>query len=313
MSQDEFTPRRPEYSDEPRPRKRERPPQREDQPTSGFPWAPVLTVSGILAVVGCCGIGGFFLMFPAIQKVREAAARTQSTNNLMQLVLAVHNCNDAKMAMPHVSGPWKDPPGNTTERTLFTNLLPYVEQDVLYKDIVQRNGSTNQLIKTYVSPADFTGNGSGGECSYAANWQVFQLPSAGPGGPQQYASIPRSFPDGQLNTIMFAEIYQNCNGTVRRWGQTGNASAHTTPAFNRMTQPNPATINTQLQMFQIAPKQTDCSPPLAQTPHAGGLLVGLGDGSVRNLYSNLSITTWRRACAPADGNVLGQFPATDDW
>ena len=51
-----------------------------------------------------------------------------------------------------------------------------------------------------------------------------------------------------------------------------------------------------------------CNWQLAQTPHAGGMLVLLGDASVRSVQASLSVTTWRRAITPADGGVLA-----NDW
>lgn len=158
-------------------------------------------------------------------------------------------------------------------------------------------GRLRWLVKTYVSPADFTGNGTKGECSYAANWQFFQQPFS---DPQTYASIPRSMPDGTTNTILYSEIYQNCNGTVRRWGQTGGAAVLTTTAFNRMDPPNPKVLNPANGLPQFAPRHDACSPSLAQTPYPRGIWVVLGDASVRSINTDVSITTWQGASAPAN-------------
>lgn len=314
MSQDDITPRRPDYSDEPPPRELNPPPPHDVPPKSSATWViPVVIVAGVVGVLGCLGCIGVGLLIPAVSKVREAAARTQSSNNLRIIGLAMHNCNDTYKGVPHVSGPWRDPPGDKTERSLFVNLLPFMEQEVLFQNITKGGGNTNYPVKTLISPSDFTGNGTSGECSYAANWQFFQRMAPEAGGERSYAIIPFSMPDGTANTVTYAEIYQNCNGTVRRWGQTGNATVLSTPAFNRMAPVNPSTINTQLQMFQVVPSQTSCSPALAQTPNQGGMLVGLGDASVRSLLANMSLTTWQRACCPEDGNILGMNPNTNDW
>ena len=63
-------------------------------------------------------------------------------------------------------------------------------------------------------------------------------------------------------------------------------------------------------MFQVQPSpyQTNCDPFRASSPHAGVMVVCLGDASVRTLHSGMSGTTWWAACTPKRGDVLGS-----DW
>jgi type II secretory pathway pseudopilin PulG len=275
----------------------------------------LLVVIAIIAVL-------ISLLLPAVQKVREASLRTQSSNNLRQIGIASHNINDVYGELPPAtSNNWKaipPPAANNTnrppQRSIWTFLLPYVEQDNLFKGILDGTQVTTQLVKTYVSPADNTGNGANGGVSYAANLQVFgplatlAISTAG----IQTAAIPRTFPDGTTNTILYAEIYQTCNNTNRLWGHA--TATNQLGAFNRNTGSRDR-VNTNLKLFQVAPipagAATDpnvCDPALAQTPHAAGMLVCLGDASVRSLQASISLTTWQRACCMADGESLGS-----DW
>jgi prepilin-type N-terminal cleavage/methylation domain-containing protein/prepilin-type processing-associated H-X9-DG protein len=88
------------------------------------------TLIELLVVIAIIGVL-VALLVPAVQKVREAANRTQCANNLKQIGLGLHNYHDAKKFFP----------GNHRPKALvaarerwFTKLLPFLEQDVLYKN-----------------------------------------------------------------------------------------------------------------------------------------------------------------------------------
>jgi prepilin-type N-terminal cleavage/methylation domain-containing protein/prepilin-type processing-associated H-X9-DG protein len=131
------------------------------------------TLIELLVVIAIIGIL-IALLLPAVQKIREAAARIQCANNLHQLGLAAHNFHDSNNRFPSaVNIPYTVPVANGNCPTapipgkyisFFQALLPYVEQGPLYNtfdfthdqytNAATLNSPANQIVKTYLCPSD---------------------------------------------------------------------------------------------------------------------------------------------------------------
>src|SRR5262249_37225909 len=133
--------------------------------------------------------------------------------------------------------------------------------------------------------------------NYGANYQLFSLGARDEW--QGAARLPQSVPDGLSNTVFFAEKYNQCS---LKGGSLWAIGPHS-PTWMAMFAYK---VTGPASKFQVAPNpwQEACDPRLAQTPHSGGISVGLGDGSARFLSGAIGGKTWWEACTPANGEVL---------
>ena len=206
-------------------------------PRRGFTLLELLVVIAIIAIL----IG---LLLPAVQKVREAASRIKCDNNLKQLGLAAHHYHDVNGHLPPVIGYY--PPARGAFGTWFFHLLPYVEQDPLYRSALgvvpfppppQGPGPTavyypgnnnvySQPVKTFLCPSDPS---VGPDSVVTINGFPFGASCYGPNallaGKNDLATIPfKTNPqgktrlgdilDGTTNTILHAEKYARCTNTT---------------------------------------------------------------------------------------------------
>jgi prepilin-type N-terminal cleavage/methylation domain-containing protein len=284
----------------------------------GFTLVELLVVIAIIAVL----IG---LLVPAVQKVRESAARTQSQNNLKQIALATHTFNDTMHYLPPTVG-WKPTANaqNSISGTAFFYLLPFLEQTALWQASYigswQWTGSGWQVIYHY--QADATWNSvqifqgpndpsltyEGPYTSYLINQQVFD-------GSRKIQTIR----DGTSNTILYAEGYANCYGnpsysggySYNRQGQW-NITSDYVYSYDwggwGYTNTGPSFGIIPSLTFQDTPTLSNCDPHQPQSLASGSIQVALGDGSVRGVMPAISFPTWRAVLTPSSGDTPGS-----DW
>ena len=283
----------------------------------GFTLIELLVVIAIIAIL----IG---LLLPAVQKVREAAARMTSSNNLKQMSLGCHGLADVNNGYlpPVYIESWVNPapPANHmysgpyvgSTGTAFFFLLPFIEQDNLFKlagNSVYNNGVHTNMVKTFQSPLDPTSNEKTygwGVGSYAVNYQVFGRPAHPWGWAWGCMGATRlvSMADGTSNTILFAEKRAGCRGGSN--GSDGNLWAH--GWWNAGWMPMFANTDIYGSNALLAPQQqpinSNCNSYQATAFVAGGCQVGMADGSVRNVRSGGNILWWQYALTPNGGEVL---------
>ena len=239
--------------------------------------------------------------------------------------------------MPPMAAPCADPhngncftPASTPygrhHYTMFQFMLPHMEQQNVYDQLSltgyaggkyniafpMLNCPTDPSIKQGMNLTSYGGAKNWGASSYAGNNYVF----GDPPGKNTYgaATLPASVPDGQSNTVFFAEIYGTCGSSGNidlLWGSLwADANSIWRPGFNLGGSKSGTNVASYppSPMFQIAPHFINtCDPERPQAAHPGSLGVCLGDGSVRYLAGTMEETIWAYLADPRDRQVVGNF------
>ena len=287
----------------------------------GFTLIELLVVIAIIAIL----IG---LLLPAVQKVREAAARATCSNNIKQWSLAIHNYHatygsfmPASYANPHrISWP------------IF--LWPYVEMENAAKKYDFNRGfwetpniipNTHTGICSTTSKVYFCGSNRPnakwqGDQYYRArgnfvlNWGPVTMPVLGV-MPAAYSpwgftdgvtrASPRiskleSFTDGTSNTLAFSEVIMHDNDAAADFrGDMINDDSQC-GRFMTIDTPNSSSIDVmQGWCVPDAVNNLPCSPTgangkiAARSKHTGGVNASFCDGSIRFISNSIPLVTWR--------------------
>ncbi len=329
--------------------------------TRGFTLIELLVVIAIIAVL-------IALLLPAVQAAREAARRAQCTNNLKQLVLAIHGYNDVHGAIPATGA--QTGVANFGTFGMKPRILPWMEQVAVANGINysfnpegtkgQNDTSLTMQINTFLCPSDgnipvgtytmFNGSGARqlGYTSYPNNIGTVRInnggkfdgpaylldPSASQGPTLGFASIT----DGLSNTAILSEwIRGKMNATSQGLNQVyvgpafpaayvppltlmNGCKASTTiyTAFNDGKggvwtnnyceqggcYSHIMTPNLKACVFAVQLKQPGNTMVGASSNHAGGVNLGLLDGSIRFIKSSVSPQTWWALATYAGGEVI---------
>ena len=286
-------------------------------PRSAFTLIELLVVIAIIAIL-------IALLVPAVQKVREAAARLQCTNNLKQIGLAQHNHENVHKALATST---QTSSTVIKRNSSLTRLLPYLEQDPLYKKWNQLGGSwDNAVNQAFIgnpvavffcpsapsgtapyqsSPVRYRTDYAGYTTVQASLVTAGLVDAAGDGllrNEDKKGLRPMSYcSDGLSNTIMYTE----CGDRPVRW-RNGKQTGATNVSGACWGDPD--------QDFSlhgmVPPGGAQPSCPMncdndneTYAFHTGGANICFGDGSVRFITSSMNIRNFARLITARNNDI----------
>jgi prepilin-type processing-associated H-X9-DG protein len=294
---------------------------------SGFTLFQLLVVLAVLAIL-------LALLLPAVQKVREAAARMQSQNNLKQIGLAALNYEGTYGMFP--------PGVDDKHYSAAAKLLPFIEQDVLYRAIDLKKPADDKanarvretVIKTYLSPLDpvLSVSADAGATNYLFN-AGSKYPLKDNDGLFYLDSKVkiRDITDGTSNTMLAGETLKGAAGprTVRRQyvglpaatlaGLTeGSGVKDFADGKNVRADRCGAWIDGRfLQGTFTGTRVLNDARPDVSCAGAGGVSalrglrgyanIAMADGSARVITGQVKLDVWKNLAGRNDGNVIPGF------
>ena len=281
------------------------------------------TLVELLVVIAIIGVL-IALLLPAVQAAREAARRSQCSNNLRQVSIAMHAHHGVHGELPAgINGSF------AYWGTWQTNLLPFLEQGVLADAYNFRRGYgaaqnienvTSKRLATLTCPSDKPSTGFKGiTChNYAVNFgntAIDYNPAGGYDARQletfngvEFGGAPfaqgKAFTvghitDGSSNTLMAAEVVQGTHGDLRGFSWWGLGAI-----FVSWIGPNSASpdVISFIDFCQDVSPNPPCIAPGSETSpvmmgsrsrHPGGVNVAMCDSSVRFISDAVLLDVWR--------------------